>query len=209
MTTAVATRPAKPAQRHDITEIGPEDVQRIIDAAACERDRLLIQAAWVTGGRISEVLEITRQSVQRDYLILPNRKNPAKRIKRAFLPNESRLPGELLLWADEQGLGPNDPLFVSRKGPVITRGQAWRIIKAASERAGVLVMAIRPPSVGAMVPIWPHVLRHSRARQILRHVPTGNALFLVQEQLGHARPQVTYLRPSDDERRLAMRGVPA
>src|ERR687886_515452 len=94
----------------------PEDVLTVIDAASSERDRLLLRVLWATGARISEALALRPKDVQRDALVLPNRKNPNQTTKRVFLPgSEASLPGELLLWAREHDLTNDEPLFFSRK----------------------------------------------------------------------------------------------
>lgn len=64
----------------------PPDVLAVIDAAASERDRLLLRALLGTGARISEVLALRPMDVQREHLVLPNRKNPSLTTKRVFLP---------------------------------------------------------------------------------------------------------------------------
>src|SRR5215831_12250388 len=85
--------------------LSPEEVRAVIAAARSERDRLLLRVLWATGARISEVLALRPMDVQRDSLILPNRKNPNLPVKRVFLPGaELGLTGELLLWAKEQRL---------------------------------------------------------------------------------------------------------
>src|SRR6266849_6759216 len=55
----------------------PEEVRAVIAAARSERDRLLLRVLWATGARISEVLALRPIDVQRDHLVLPNRKNPS------------------------------------------------------------------------------------------------------------------------------------
>src|ERR1700704_1554100 len=119
--------------------LSPDDVKAVIDAATCERDRLLLRVLWATGARISEALALRPMDVQRDHLVLPNRKNPTLTVKRVYLPaGQADLPGALLVWANEHGLGPQAPLFFSRKRGVdgslkaISRVQAWSILKAAS-----------------------------------------------------------------------------
>ncbi len=95
--------------------------------------------------------------VQRDHLVLPNRKNPSLTVKRVYPPaGQADLPGALLVWANEQGLAPNAPLFFSRKrgadgGPkAISRVQAWSILKSAAEQADVRVLALRASHHGAV-----------------------------------------------------------
>jgi integrase len=62
--------------------LSPQDVQAVIDAATRERDRLLLRVLWATGARVSEVLALRPMDVQRDHLVLPNRKNePARQTR--------------------------------------------------------------------------------------------------------------------------------
>jgi integrase len=186
----------------------------VIAAAESERDRLLLRVLWATGGRISEVLALRAQDVRRDALVLPNRKNPSRPVKTVFLSaGDQDLPGELLLWQKAQGLADGAPLVASRKrgsdGSVraIGRIQAWRIVKDASERAQVRVLALRESKdgdVGAPAPVHPHLFRHARVRQIVRQT---KSLPLAQKQAGWSRLQLAYLTLGDDEARELMRRV--
>lgn len=86
--------------------------------------------------------------------------------------------------------------------------QAWTIVKAASERAGVRVLALRASQhggVGEPAPVHPHLFRHARVRQIVR---ATRSLPPAQRQAGWARLQTAYLTVSDDEARRLMREVP-
>src|SRR6266498_881688 len=146
--------------------LSPEEVRAVIAASSCERDRLLLRVLWATGARISEVLALRPIDVQRDSLVLPNRKNPNLAVKRVFLPGaELGLTGELLLWAKDQALADDEPLFFSRKrGPngsrrPLQRGQGWLMVKQASERADVRVLALRASRhgrAGEPAPVHPH-----------------------------------------------------
>src|SRR3954453_11965895 len=92
--------------------LSPAEVQAVIDAATSERDRLLLRVLWATGARISEVLALRPLDVQRDHLVLANRKNPSQPIKRVFLPaGQADLPGALVIWTNEHGLASGVPLF--------------------------------------------------------------------------------------------------
>ena len=195
--------------------LAPNDIQAIIAAATCERDRLWLRVLWATGARISEVLALRPRDVQRDHLVLPNRKNPNLTVKRVYLPaGQADLPGALLIWANEQGLAPQAPLFCSRKRAAdgslqaISRVQAWTILKAASERADVRVLALRAShhgAVGEPAPAHPHLFRHARVRQILR---ATRSLPLAQRQAGWSRLQLAYLTLGDEEARRLMQDVP-
>jgi integrase len=191
--------------------VSPGEVRAVISAASCERDRLLLRVLWATGARISEVLELRPVDVRRDSLVLPNRKNPNLAVKRVFLPGpELGLTGELLLWAKEQAIADHEPLFFSRKRGSdgsrrhLQRGQAWLIVKQASARAEVQVLALRASKhgrAGEPAPVHPHMFRHARVRQIVR--ATRN-LPLAQRQAGWSRLQIAYLTTGDDKARLLM-----
>src|SRR5919199_5900904 len=195
--------------------LGPEDVLAVIDAAPSERDRLLLRVLWATGARISEALALRPMDVRRDSLVLPNLKNPSRPTKRVFLPaGQMNLPGDLLLWAREHGLANDQPLFFSRKRAAggaprsISRQQAWEIVRVASERANIRVLALRASrygATGAPAPVHPHLFRHARVRQIVR---TTKSLPIAQKQAGWSRLQMAYLSVSDDKVRVAMEGVP-
>ena len=103
-----------------------------------------------------------------------------------------------------------EPLFFSRKRGAagarrpLQRGQAWLIVKQASERADVRVLALRASRHGAAgeaAPVHPHLFRHARVRQIVRS--TRN-LPLAQRQAGWSRLQLAYLTVGDDEARRLM-----
>jgi integrase len=193
----------------------PEEIGAIIDAAATERDRLLLTTLWATGARISEVLALRPRDIHREGLVLPNLKNPGRLVKTAHLSAaHAGLPGDLLVWARENGLDYDDPLFFSRqraangRRKAIDRVRAWQLVKSASERAEVRVLALRATGYGAVgdpAPVHPHLFRHARVRQIVRHT---HSLALVQKQAGWARLHTEYLTLSDDEAQRLMQGVP-
>jgi integrase len=184
--------------------LAPEDVRAVIDAAPSERDRLLLRVLSATGARISEALTLRPMDVRRDSLVLPNLKNPSRPTKRVFLPaGQADLPGVLLLWARDHGLADAEPLFFSPKraedGAVraISRQQAWEIVRAASERADVRVLALRSSrfgKAGEPAPVHPHLFRHARVRQIVR---ATRSLPIAQKQAGWSRLQMAYLSVSD------------
>jgi hypothetical protein len=124
------------------------------------------------------------------------------------------LPGALLLWQKAEGLADGEPLFASRKRGADGRRaggriQAWRIVKAAGERAHVRVLALRESKAGAAgapAPGHPHLVRHARGRQLVR--PTRR-LPLAQKQAGWSRLQLAYLTLGDDEARALLRRAEA
>ncbi len=212
---SVASALAKGKRWQPPEGLAPADVQAVIAAAAEGRDRLLLRCLWATGGRVSEVLTLRPADIRRDALVLPNRKNPSRPVKTVFLSaGDMDLPGALLLWQKQQHLADDEPLFCSRKKGAdgrkraISRVQAWKIVKEASARAGIQVLALRPSQhgdVGAPAPVHPHLFRHARVRQLVRQT---KSLPLAQKQAGWSRLQMAYLTIGDDEARELMRGVP-
>jgi hypothetical protein len=84
---------------------------------------------------------------------------------------------------------------------------AWTILKEASERADVQVLALRASRYGAAgepAPAHLHLFRHARVRQIVRS--TRN-LPLAQRQAGWSRLQMAYLTVGDEEARQLMQQV--
>jgi integrase len=217
LSSATRRRSGKPASKRwqPPEGLSPEDVQAVIAAAASERDWLLLTTLWATGARISEVLALRPRDIRRQGLVLANLKNPSRPVKTAHLAAaHAGLPGDLLLWAREHDLADDEPLFFSRqrsangRRKAIDRVRAWQIVKAASERADVRVLALRSSPhgrAGEPAPVHPHLFRHARVRQIVRHT---RSLALAQKQAGWARLHTEYLTLSHDEAQYLMEGVP-
>lgn len=136
-------------------------------------------------------------------------------VKRVYLPaGQTDLPSELLIWANEQRLPAHAPLFFSRKRSAegglkaISRLQAWTILREASLRADVHVLALRASRYGVAgkpATAHPHLFRHARVRHIVR---TTRNLPLAQRQAGWSRLQMSYLTIGDEEARVLMSQMP-
>ena len=95
------------------------------------RDLLLFTLGINTALRISDLLTLTASDVSGDYITLVESKT--KKTKRIKINASAREAIRKL--APEEG-----PLFPSRKGgKSISRVQAYRILNAAAERAGVTI----------------------------------------------------------------------
>ena len=95
------------------------------------RDLLLFTLGINTALRISDLLTLTTSDVSGDYITLVESKT--KKTKRIKINASAREAIRKL--APEEG-----PLFPSRKGgKSISRVQAYRILNAAAERAGVTI----------------------------------------------------------------------
>ena len=162
------------------------------------------------------MLRLRPRDVKRGGIVLPNLKNPSRLVKTAHLSSaHAGLPGDLLLWARENSLA-DDESRCSSLASGFRMVNASRSIACApgkssgcaSQRAEVQVLALRPSGYGRRgepAPVHPHLFRHARVRQIVRHT---KSLALAQKQAGWARLHTEYLTLSDDEAHDLMQGLP-
>ncbi len=137
------------------------------------RNRALIEFAYATGARVSEITGVKLQDMlYEDGLVRVSGKGSKQRI----IPVGRRARGAVALYTREmrprldRGKGA-DRLFLNARGTPLSRVGAWAIIKSAARLAGLSKR------------VTPHTLRHSFATHLLEG---GADLRAVQEMLGHA-----------------------
>lgn len=151
------------------------------------RNRVLLRLLYASGVRVSEICGLKWRDLQEREetgQITIFGKGGSTRI--ILLSAETW--GELMTLA--RGL-PDDPVFTSRKGKGhLSPVQVHRIVKGASERAGIELS------------VSPHWLRHAHASHSLDR---GCPVHLVQATLGHASLATTsryvHARPDDSSAR--------
>ena len=158
-----------------------DEARQMVDVAATERDKLLLDVLRQAGLRISEAIRIKLGDVGRDGIRVVG-KGRADRV--VFV--QDGLVASILLFAQEHSLGREDHLFRSRRGGHITKQRADQIIKETGRRAGL------DRNVHA------HLFRHGYAINFLNY---GGRLDALQEQLGHRDINTTriYLRLTDED----------
>lgn len=179
------------------------DTHRIIEACDRDRDRLLVETLWVTGGRISEVVAIRAGDITKDGIMLLNEKQRSGLSqKHVYCP----APFMVRLRAYAAGMPPELPLFGRLANPEkpIGRIMGWYIVTRAAAKAGVFkrkfgTERLRAPS--------PHTYRHGCAIHMLDE---GVPINIAQAQLGHSSLQSTsvYLKVSDSHRQQIMAKIP-
>jgi len=148
------------------------------------RDKALLELLYATGARVSEAV-----SLDVDDLIGPDGTPELIRVigkgdKQRIVPVGSfaRAAVEAYLIRARPllaGGGRSTPaLFLGARGARLSRQNAWLVIRAAAERAGITVE------------VSPHSLRHSFATHLLAG---GADVRVVQELLGHASVATTQL----------------
>ncbi|HEV8263655.1 MAG TPA: site-specific tyrosine recombinase XerD [Gemmatimonadales bacterium] len=144
------------------------------------RDRALLEFAYATGVRVSELVALKLQDIQFEEGIA---RVFGKGAKERLVPVGRRALGAAALYAREirptldrgkaRGI-----LFLNARGTPLTRVGAWGIIRATARRAGITKR------------VTPHTLRHTFATHLLEG---GADLRAVQEMLGHVDLSTTQL----------------
>jgi integrase/recombinase XerD len=137
------------------------------------RDRALLELAYATGARVSELIGVNVQDLSFEEGLA---RLFGKGAKERLVPVGRRALGAVALYVREarpgldRGKG-GGRVFLNARGTPLSRVGAWGIIKQAARGAG---LAKR---------VTPHTLRHTFATHLLEG---GADLRAVQEMLGHA-----------------------
>jgi integrase/recombinase XerD len=161
------------------------EVERLLAAPNTDeplaiRDRALLEFAYATGARVSEVVALRLQDVMYEDGLA---RLFGKGSKQRLIPVGRRALGAVALYAREirpsfdHGHGKGF-VFLNARGTRLSRVGAWAIIKRAARTAGITKR------------VTPHTLRHTFATHLLRG---GADLRAVQEMLGHADLSTTQL----------------
>ncbi|TFD69650.1 site-specific tyrosine recombinase XerD [Cryobacterium sp. Hb1] len=152
-----------------------DDVQRL-------RDKALLELLYATGARVSEVVNLNVDDVLVE--VFDSVRLTGKGDKQRIVPVGSfarAAVSDYLVRARPilSARGRSTPaLFLGLRGQRVSRQNAWLIIRAAAERAGLTV------------PVSPHTLRHSFATHLLAG---GADVRVVQELLGHSSVATTQI----------------
>lgn len=156
-------------------------------APADVRDRALIEIAYGTGMRVSELVGLGNEDVdRRDRWVRVRGKGSKERL--LPLGDEGAEALGVYIGGPRRTLlgRRTDPgrLFLNQRGGVLTRMGFWKILRRRATEAAL------PPSL-----VHPHILRHSFATHLLHG---GASLRVVQELLGHSSLQTTEIYTAVD-----------
>jgi integrase/recombinase XerD len=144
------------------------------------RDRALLEVAYGTGIRVSELVGLGTADIWFDEALI---RVMGKGSKERLVPIGRRALGAAALYGREIRPGldkgkTNGRFFLNARGQPLSRVGAWGIIKRSAARAGIKKR------------VTPHTLRHSFATHLLEG---GADLRAVQEMLGHADLSTTQI----------------
>ncbi len=151
------------------------------DTPASLRDRAILEVLYGAGARVSEVVALDVDDLDREVEVIRLR---GKGDKERLVPLGSYAGAALDAYRTRArpalaAAGRGTPaLFLNQRGGRLTRQGVWGVLKSAAERAGL----------GAA--ISPHTLRHSFATHLLEG---GADVRIVQELLGHASVTTTQI----------------
>ncbi len=161
------------------------DIEKLLAAPNTDeplaiRDRAILEFAYATGVRVSELVGLTLQDILFEEGVA---RVFGKGAKERLVPVGRRALGAVALYAREirptldKGVG-RGALFLNARGGKLSRVGAWGVIKKMAKRAGITKR------------VTPHTLRHTFATHLLEG---GADLRAVQEMLGHADLSTTQL----------------
>jgi len=154
------------------------------------RDRALLEFAYATGLRVSELVTVERDAVNFEMGFV---RCTGKGSKERIVPVGRRALEALRAYlASREDTGRT--LFAGRGGRPMTRAGVWNLLRRYARQAGLRQK------------VSPHTLRHSFATHLLAG---GADLRAIQEMLGHTRVSTTqiYTHVSTDHLREVFRSA--
>ena len=191
----------------------PEEIRMFINACKRDRDRLVLETLWQTGGRLTEVLSLTPEQVGDNSIILKNLKQRKGKVDYKKVIVSEDLCVILKAYIKEQRILETTFIFSGNRDPnkQLDSLYVWRLItkigaelgirrwkssrwkkgtkececEGALEGCPICHGTGKVPGKGkpGFWPAWPHLFRHSCAMHILEM--TGSTE-LTQKQLGHS-----------------------
>jgi integrase/recombinase XerD len=165
-----------------------DDVSLLIESTPTDtpvglRDRALLELLYASGARVSEATVLSVDDVRpdemRDVITLTGKGNKQRVVPLGTFARDAieayLVRGRPAFSAKGDG---SPHLFLGARGKPLSRQNAFLILRAAAERAGITAV------------ISPHTLRHSCATHLLRG---GADIRVVQELLGHSDVSTTMI----------------
>jgi site-specific recombinase XerD len=150
------------------------EIDKIIDALANPKHKILIALSYGAGLRLSEAVNLKIKDIDLLEMIIHIKEAKGKKDRITVLPEKIKSGLADLIG----GRGKNDYLFTSQRGGKLTERTAQKIFETVLKQAGIKKDATF------------HSLRHSFATHLLEN---GVDVRYVQELLGHQNIRTTQL----------------
>jgi integrase/recombinase XerD len=151
----------------------PEEVKMLIDSTGNVKHRLIIKLLYGCGLRVSEVVNLKGHDFDFGEGLMHIRLSKGRKDRFVKIPES--MHEELSAYSM---LNDSDVFFPSARGGKLSTATVQKIVKSASERAGI------------KKDISPHTLRHSFATHLLEG---GTDLRVIQKLLGHSDIKTTQI----------------
>jgi len=189
---ASAARGRLPSMRKRVLDtLTREEIERLEDAAATERDKLIVRVLADTGLRLGELLALRPDDIRTEHgrhmLKVTGRQRARGRSARVggrgdrerLVPLAPSLARRLRRFADRSRPdATSDRLFLT-----LRRGRASGQLDGLTESAVEQMIRSLGEVAGIEKRVYPHLLRHSFATEYLRR---GGNPILLQQILGHS-----------------------
>ena len=146
------------------------EVKTLIESTGTFKSRLIIQALYSSGLRVSELVRLKWSDLELDDKIAWVRSGKGGKDRMVIL-------SELLVKTFKQIPKTSEYIFPGKNGPLTTKN-IQKIVRLAAKKAKINKK------------VTPHTLRHSFATHLLE---AGNDIRVIQELLGHSNLQTTQI----------------
>jgi len=146
------------------------------------RDHALLLTMSQTGLRVSELINLKCEDIF--FESIAHVRCRGKGRKQRSTPLTSQTVAVLRNWLKQRGATPDEPLFPSRRGGVLSRDAVERLVKKNAATACEKCPTLINKNVS------PHVLRHTAAVQLLE---AGNDSSVIALWLGHESVETTQI----------------
>lgn len=157
-----------------------DEVKRLIEAAECLRDKAIIACFFSTGCRLTELLDLNRDSVKNGKAMVVGKNGKF----RPVYFDECALDYLRAYFSTRTDYC--KPLFISAQMRRITGSRVQQLLHIYADKAGIDKI------------VHPHIMRHSFATDLLEN---GADIRTIQELLGHASIQTTQIYTHVTEKR--------
>ena len=164
-----------PYYRSERRELKKQEYERLVSAArqaGKERTCLTVMTIAALGLRVSELKCITVKAVRMGEAQITNK----GKTRRIVIPGKLR--SKLESYCRKRGVQ-SGPIFITRNGNPMTRGQIWIEMKRLAKAAGV-----------SLAKVFPHNLRHLFATL---HYRAHKDIFALSRILGHSSVKTTQI----------------